>query len=189
MSLSLLLLAAPLSAALHLSPVPASTVASRAASVSMIDKNKKIPTKNVWVSIVPASEAKPNTITSGFQYGIEVAVVCDSKGTLYGFSNKMPPTGQPTTFATVADGCVVEPVTATKYNLKTGKLVGTWCPNPIGRLLIGRVTQPQDLQTYPVRKQGGNVQALINVNAKAQFEQSYWRGILDSQGKVDGGYY
>ena len=40
-----------------------------------------------------------------------------------------------------------------------------------------------------VRKQGGKVQALINVNAKAQFEQNYWRGVLDSQGKVDGGYY
>jgi len=40
-----------------------------------------------------------------------------------------------------------------------------------------------------LRKQGGYVQALINVNAKAQFEQKYWRGILDSQGKVDGGYY
>ena len=40
-----------------------------------------------------------------------------------------------------------------------------------------------------VRKQGSKVQALINVNAKAQFEQNYWRGILDSQGKVDGGYY
>ena len=35
----------------------------------------------------------------------------------------------------------------------------------------------------------GVVQVLINVNAKAQFESNYWRGILDSQGKVDGGYY
>jgi hypothetical protein len=43
---------------------------------------------------------------------------------------------------------------------------------------------------YPVRKTlGGNIEVLINVNAKAQFEQKYWRGVLDSQGKVDGGYY
>ena len=40
-----------------------------------------------------------------------------------------------------------------------------------------------------VRAKGGKVEALINVNAKAQFEQKYWRGVLDSQGKVDGGYY
>lgn len=41
----------------------------------------------------------------------------------------------------------------------------------------------------PVRKQGGSVQVQINVNAKAQFESKYWRGVLDAQGKVDGGYY
>ena len=27
------------------------------------------------------------------------------------------------------------------------------------------------------------------VNLKAQFESNYWRGVLDAQGKVDGGYY
>jgi hypothetical protein len=47
-----------------------------------------------------------------------------------------------------------------------------------------------DVPVYPVRKTlGGNIEVLINVNAKAQFEQKYWRGVLDSQGKVDGGYY
>ena len=45
------------------------------------------------------------------------------------------------------------------------------------------------MPVFKVRKQGKAVQALINVNLKAQFEFNYWRGILDSQGKVDGGYY
>jgi len=139
--------------------------------------------------MVPASEVKPNTINSGFQYGIEVAVVCDAKGGIYGLSNKMPPTGQPTTFAEIQGDVVVEPVSGTKFNIKTGKQTGTWCPYPIGKLIIGRITTPQDMETFKLRKQGGYVQALINVNAKAQFEQKYWRGILDSQGKVDGGYY
>ena len=35
----------------------------------------------------------------------------------------------------------------------------------------------------------GSVAVLIDVNAKAKFEAGYWRGVLDSQGKVDGGYY
>ena len=228
--------------------------------------------------MVPSSECKPGTITSGFRYGLEVAIVCDNKGSLYGFTNKMPPTGQPTTFANIEGDKIVEPVSGTAFSLsafgaalefthtrtvtarpspegecpssrmalriaETGKQTGVWCPYPIGRLLIGRVTTPQDLQTcvpppvlprrgvvacrfsrfvavtrahhgrtrlepHPnslvgptahlaslfvtavqVRKQGSKVQALINVNAKAQFEQNYWRGILDSQGKVDGGYY
>merc|ERR1719378_1560219 len=152
----------------------------------MIDKAKIIPVKNVWTDMFPASEAKPGTINSGFKYGIEVAVVCTKDGKLYGFSNKMPPTGQPTTFAKIENNCVVEPVTGTQYDLKTGKQTGKWCPYPVGQLLIGRVTTPQDLEIYQVRKQGKSIQALINVNAKAQFEQKYWRGILDSQGKVDG---
>jgi len=187
MQISLLvLIAAPLTSALNLG---AAAVAPSRAAVSLVNRDKKIPTKNVWVDLIPAAEVKPDTINSGFRYGIEVAVVCDQKGSLYGFSNKMPPTGQPTTFAKVEDGCVVEPVTGTAYNLKTGKQTGKWCPYPVGQLIIGRVTTPQDLDTYQVRKKGNSVQALINVNAKAQFEQKYWRGVLDSQGKVDGGYY
>jgi len=155
----------------------------------MIDKSTKIADKNVWVDLLSAAECKPNTINSGFRYGVEIAVVCDQSGTLYGFSNKMPPTGQPTTFAKIEGRNIVEPVTGTQFDLKTGKQNGKWCPYPIGQLIIGRVTTPQDLDVFKVRKQGNNVQAFINVNAKAQFEQKYWRGVLDSQGKVDGGYY
>jgi len=186
--MSLLVLAAPLASALQLGSSMIGS-SSRAGAVTMIDKSKVIKDKPVWVSMVSASEVKPGTITSGFQYGIEVAIVCDDKGQLSGFSNKMPPTGQPTTFATIEGKKLVEPVTLTEYDIKSGKQLGTWCPSPIGRLIIGRITTPQDLQPYKVRKQGANIQALINVNAKAQFEQKYWRGILDSQGKVDGGYY
>lgn len=40
-----------------------------------------------------------------------------------------------------------------------------------------------------VRKQGDKVQVLLDVNAKKRFDSNYWRGILDAQGKVDGGYY
>ena len=39
------------------------------------------------------------------------------------------------------------------------------------------------------RKSGNAIQVKVNVNAKAQFEEGYWRGILDAQGKTDGGYY
>ena len=72
---------------------------------------------------------------------------------------------------------------------ETGKPIGTWCPSPLGKLLYSRISSPSDLITFPVRAQGGNLQVLVNVNAKAQFESKYWRGVLDAQGKVDGGYY
>jgi len=149
-----------------------------------------VPDRKVWVSWIDAADAKPGTINSGFRYGQEIAIVCDPKGGLFALSNKMPPTGQPTTFAKFGEkGTVVEPITLTEFSTKTGKQVGTWCPSPVGRLLIGRLTSPSDIPVFPVRKQGGSVQVQINVNAKAQFESKYWRGVLDAQGKVDGGYY
>jgi len=164
--------------------------AGRAPAVQAIDKSKKIPNKNVWVSFADSSAAKPGTIVSGFQYGLEVAIVTDKSGATYACSNKLPPTGQPATFCDFGDkpGTIKEPITGTVFSLKTGK-PEVWCPSALGRLVIGRLLGPQNLDVFPCRKGAGSVQALVNVNAKAQFEQNYWRGILDSQGKVDGGYY
>ena len=83
------------------------------------------------------------------------------------------------------------PVTKTVFSLRDGKPQGKWCPSPpgIGPILFDLITSPTSIPTFPVRKQGGSLQALVNVNAKAQFESNYWRGVLDAQGKVDGGYY
>jgi len=145
----------------------------------------KIASKNVWVPITEYPEK--GEIVSGFKYNVEVAVANDG-GSLYGFINKMPPTGQPVTFATIEDKCLVEPITKTKFSLSTGKVSGAFCPGGIGKL-FGFLVPEQDMDTVQVRKKGNKVEALINVNAKAQFEQKYWRGILDAQGKVDGGYY
>ena len=78
--------------------------------------------------------------------------MCDPKGGLFALSNKMPPTGQPTTFAKFGEkGTVVEPITLTEFSTKTGKQVGTWCPSPVGRLLIGRLTSPSDIPVCELR--------------------------------------
>jgi len=147
-----------------------------------------IATKKVWVSFVNSKDCPPGQVASGFRYGQEIAVAND-KGTLYALANKLPPTGQPATFGEIqGKGILKEPITGTLFNMKSGKPVGEWCPTLVGklfRLLVG----PSDVPTYPVRKSGNNIEVQINVNAKAQFEANYWRGILDSQGKVDGGYY
>jgi len=96
---------------------------------------------------------------------------------------------QPATFGELqGKGILKEPITGTLFNMKTGQPVGEWCPSLVGklfRILVG----PQGVPTYPVRKSGNNIEVQINVNAKAQFEANYWRGVLDAQGKVDGGYY
>ena len=182
-----------LSTGLIANGVAPKTPASRASAPVMKTSGVKVvvPDKKVWVSWIPASEAKAGTINSGFRYGQEIAIVCDPKGGLYALSNKLPPFGYPTSFATVGKGFILDPVTQSAFKLTTGEPVGPWCPSPpgIGPILFNLITSPTSIPTFPVRKQGGSLQALVNVNAKAQFESNYWRGVLDAQGKVDGGYY
>merc|ERR1719409_1745288 len=162
-----------------------SVLASRSAEPEM---SGAIPTKKQWVAFVAAKDCPPGTVASGFKFGQEIAIAND-KGSLYALANKLPPTGQPATFGEIqGKGILKEPVSGTCFNMKTGKPVGEWCPTLVGkifRLLVG----PSDVVTYPVRKSGNNIEVQVNVNAKAQFEANYWRGVLDSQGKVDGGYY
>jgi len=167
-------------------PLGARAVA-RSSAVEMLNV-KDIPNKMIWTDFVQAKACPPGEIVSGFRYGQEIAIVND-KGSLYACSNKLPPTGQPATFAEIeGKGVIVEPVSGTRFNLKTGKPVGKWCPSLVGTIIKLLVSET-DVPVFPVRKSGNAIQVLINVNAKAQFEASYWRGILDSQGKVDGGYY
>jgi len=184
----------PLQVGYALAARPFSAVAPRSSTVEMIDKSKKIANKNVWTTFVKSSEVPPGTVVSGFRFGQEIAIA-NAGGTLYALSNKLPPTGQPATFGTIEKGGLIrEPVTGTRFNLKTGKvaqeadwIIGKAIGGFVGALSGGSLP---DVPVYPVRKGlGGNVEVLINVNAKAQFEQNYWRGVLDSQGKVDGGYY
>jgi len=151
---------------------------------------EKIKDKNVWAAIANAGDCTPGTINSGFKFGQEVAIVCGQNGQLAGLSNKMPPFGQPTTFANfVGKDEIEEPVSRTRFNYKTGKQVGPWCPAAGIGFVFRLLTEPQDMAPVKVRKSGNKVEALLNVNAKAQYEQGYWRGILDAQGKTDGGYY
>ena len=153
---------------------------------------KDIPVKNVWTAFVAAKDLPAGEIAAGFRKGQEIAI-CNAGGKLYAISNKLPPTGQPATLASLeklkGENVIVEPLSGTCYSLKTGKAVGPWCPSLVGRLILGRLVAPTDVPVYPVRKSGNSIEVLIDVNLKAKFEAQYWRGVLDAQGKVDGGYY
>jgi len=161
--------------------------AVRAGVPQMISK-ARVPNKNVWVDLLKGKDVPPGSVNTGFRYGQEIAIV-NEKGTLYAISNKLPPTAQPATFGTLeGDGTIKEPISGTKFSLRTGKVVGPWCPSLVGKI-AKLLIPPTDVPTFQVRKNGDSIQVKINVNAKAQFEQNYWRGVLDAQGKVDGGYY
>merc|ERR1712187_178335 len=168
---------------------PAYKIPSRAVPDPVMagDRSAPIPDKMDWVTYASSSDLEPGKMVTGIKVGQEIAFT-KVGGKLYGISNRLPPTGQPAALGKIEGTSVTEGLSGTKYSLITGKVEGKWCPSPIG-FLLGRLFGEEDVQVYKVREQGGKIQVNINVNAKKQFENEYWRGILDAQGKVDGGYY
>lgn len=85
------------------------------------------------------------------------------------------------------------PQYGTLYDLRTGdvKDQANWVPKPfpVSKLLQLIFKVPDGIPAYEVRENAGMMQVLVNVNARAQYEKKYWKGILDASGKADGGYY
>ena len=148
------------------------------------------PVKNVWTTVCSAKDLQPSSLKAAFGAGQDILVATDKGGKLFATANVCPHIGTPLDQGTVEDGAIVCPLHRSAFALRTGKLVGPWCPAPplIGPL-TGKLKSPRELKTFQVRKQGDKVQVLLDVNAKKRFDSNYWRGILDAQGKVDGGYY
>merc|ERR1719387_2749627 len=155
-------------------PLPLSQ--SRAASVQMAGGPDSFPVKNVWTTICDSKDLSPNSLKAGFGAGQDILIATDKGGKAFAAANVCPHIGTP--------------LDRSAFDLKTGNLVGPWCPAPplIGPL-TGKLKSPRALQVFQCRTQGGKVQVLLDVNAKKRFDSNYWRGILDAQGKVDGGYY
>jgi nitrite reductase/ring-hydroxylating ferredoxin subunit len=150
------------------------------------------PSKSVWGDVVRKSEVKTGQAVSGIAFGQEVAVMRVG-GKLYGLGGKFPPADSPVAGSKVVGNTVVDGVTGTAFNVATGKVEGKWCPGgiPVVGAVLGALTSPVDLQTVKLQEKGDFVQAQVNGNSVAGYEagKGYWRGLLDAQGKVDGGYY
>ena len=132
---------------------------------------------------------KPGFATSGVAGGLAICIAVDPKGAVFALGDKCPPINQPLSFGKVNDdGTIQDPVLGTKFSLKTGEVVGKWCPSGIGKL-IGGAFSPIGVPTFPVRKSKNFIEVQVDVNAKANFEANYWSGILDAQGKANGKYY
>lgn len=148
--------------------------------------------KEMWVPVTPISASpEPGTAKSVYVAGLDLCIAADEKGLLYVLGNKCPPANQPLSFSLVYNNIIKDPVLGTKINIETGDVV-EWCPSLLGKLLsplLGPEPEDAGVQVFKVRSKGGNLEAFINVNAKAEYENDYWTGILDAQGKADGGYY
>jgi len=142
-----------------------------------------------YVPCLPIEDLpEPGKASSGVAAGLAICIAVDEKGKIYALGDKCPPVNQPLSFGKVVGTTIQDPVLGTKFSLSTGKVEGDWCPSGIGKV-IGGLFEPVGVPTFPVRKQGKNVEVQVDVNAKFAFESNYWSGVLDAQGKANGKYY
>lgn len=143
-----------------------------------------------YMPCIPLSDVpKPGKATSGVAGGLAICIATDKSGSVYALGDKCPPVNQPLSFGKVnEDGTIQDPVLGTKFSLKTGAVVGAWCPSGIGKL-IGGAFSPEGVPTYPVKKGGKFLEVAVDVNYKFNYEANYWSGLLDAQGKDNGKYY
>ena len=120
--------------------------------------------------------------------GLDICVAVDTDGSVYALGNKSPVLGTPMAAGSVRDGLIRDPLTGSSFDVKTGELVGAWCPNFPFNILFS-IIEPTSLPVFKVKTGGGAVSVEVDVNAKTNFESGYWKGVLDAQGKTDGGYY
>jgi nitrite reductase/ring-hydroxylating ferredoxin subunit len=171
-------------------PVQQRAAVSMAGGKNFGKDPKDYPEKKVWTTVASSKDLKPSSLKACFGAGQDILIATDTGGKVFAAANVCPHIGTPLDQGTVENGAIVCPLHRSAFDLRTGKLVGPWCPAPplIGPL-TGKLKSARELQTFQARNQGGKVQVLLDVNAKKRFDASYWRGILDAQGKVDGGYY
>ena len=88
----------------------------------------------------------------------------------------------------VSNGLIKDPLTGTTFSIRSGAVEGPWCPNFPFNILF-QVFEPTGVPVFKCKTGGGSVSVEVDTSAKTNFESGYWKGILDAQGKTDGGYY
>eukprot|EP00438_Fugacium_kawagutii_P036338 Skav209030 [mRNA] locus=scaffold1809:45841:46401:- [translate_table: standard] len=126
--------------------------------------------------------------------GCDVCIGKTESGKLFALGDKAPPTGISLSVGgTVVGEKVVDAQYGNTFDAFTGQPEGDWCPSPpiIGSFVGWFMGERQALASFEVREAffGGEVEVLIDTNAKTAYEANYWKGLLDAQGKDDGTYY
>jgi len=146
-----------------------------------------------WIKTgLKASDLGPTELKAKNLAGVDVLVGKDGGGKLFCVGNLCPHIGTPMSEgADVIGDVIVCPLHGSSFKVTTGELLD-WCPSPpiIGPL-TGLPIEKKNLAVFDVRSSffGGDIEVLVDTNAKKAWEADYWKGVLDAQGKDDGTYY
>eukprot|EP00929_Paragymnodinium_shiwhaense_P034967 TRINITY_DN1896_c2_g2_i1.p1 TRINITY_DN1896_c2_g2~~TRINITY_DN1896_c2_g2_i1.p1 ORF type:complete len:248 (+),score=52.84 TRINITY_DN1896_c2_g2_i1:81-824(+) len=142
---------------------------------------------------VKVSDLQPKELRAKTIGGNDVLIGKDESGALFCVANLCPHIGTPMSEgADVIGDVIVCPLHGSSFSTKTGSMID-WCPSPpiIGPL-TGLIVDKKNLLIFECRTGlfgGGEIEVLVDTNAKKAYEADYWKGILDAQGKNDGTYY
>jgi nitrite reductase/ring-hydroxylating ferredoxin subunit len=153
---------------------------------------KEVPKKEEWVPVLKADRIAAGDLVPVEVDGLAILVAADLDGKVFAIANSCPHLGTPLENGRLGENStIVCPLHKSAFSLKTGSVVGDWCPYPpvLGPLVLGKLAPAQDVSTFPVRSKGKNIEVLIDRNLKERFESGYWEGILDAKGKANGEYY
>ena len=148
-----------------------------------------------WIKTgVRASELQPTELKALTLAGNDVLIGKTEAGALFCVGNLCPHIGTPMSEgADVIGDVIVCPLHGSSFKVTTGELID-WCVSPpiIGPL-TGLIVDKKNLLIFECRQGGflgsGEVEVLVDTNAKKAYEANYWKGLLDAQGKDDGTYY
>uniref|UniRef100_A0A7S2FV96 Rieske domain-containing protein n=1 Tax=Florenciella parvula TaxID=236787 RepID=A0A7S2FV96_9STRA len=168
-------------------PLRALTTRSVDSKVTMMAG--KSASKLKYVNAIPLSDLpKPGGAVGAVVGGLDVCIAVGTDGLIYALGGKAPPTGTPLKDGKVGKKTIKDAQYGTEFNLENGQVEGKWCPGGIG-FIVGKLVSAEGVPTYKVKKSGAFIQVEVDVAYKQNYESNYWRGILDAQGKTDGGYY
>ncbi|CAJ1431764.1 unnamed protein product [Effrenium voratum] len=148
-----------------------------------------------WIkSGVKPSELQPTELRALTLAGNDVLIGKTEAGALFCVGNLCPHIGTPMSEgADVIGDVIVCPLHGSSFKVTNGELID-WCVSPpvIGPL-TGLIVEKKNLLVFECRQGGflgsGEVEVLVDTNAKKAYEANYWKGLLDAQGKDDGTYY
>jgi nitrite reductase/ring-hydroxylating ferredoxin subunit len=177
-------------------------LAAAAALISRGRRPSKTAARYTTQKILPAlswikaglklSDLAPRELKAKNLGGTDVLVGKTESGSLFCVGNLCPHIGTPMSEgADVIGDVIVCPLHGSSFKVTTGELID-WCPSPpIIGFLTGFVIEKKNLAVFDVRTSffGGDIEVLIDTNAKRAYEASYWKGVLDAQGKNDGTFY
>lgn len=146
--------------------------------------------QEAWVPLLETSEISPGELKAVNTNNLQILVSCDFDGQVYASANICPHLGTPLVDGSIGDSILTCAQHKSSWDLTTGDLAGDWCPFPplIGPLL-GKLQGPRPLTVYSVRERNGQIEGLLDLEARSDFEKDYWQGLLDATGKATGGYY